>query len=270
MGGEPASCRCEEPHRARRRAFTLIELLVVVAIIALLMAILMPALQRIKEQAKAVACQANLRQWALYFSMYTQDNNGYFHRGWNIGSETHTSWMTALRPYYVDHREICCCPTATTPYGQAGRPAFSAWENFYNEYGSYGINIWVTNPEPGKEGGKPADNYWRHPDATGVAGVPLFLDDLWWDTRPHHTDEPPQHEGQVDDWTTNAMKMFCIQRHNGFVSGAFVDFSTRKVGLKELWALKWHRAFNSKGPWTKAGAVQPGDWPEWMRHFKDY
>ena len=38
----------------------------------------------------------------------------------------------------------------------------------------------------------------------------------------------------------------------------------------ELWTLKWHRNFDTTGPWTKAGGVQPADWPEWMRRFKDY
>jgi hypothetical protein len=42
------------------------------------------------------------------------------------------------------------------------------------------------------------------------------------------------------------------------------------VGLKELWTLKWHRSFNTAGPWTKAGGVSPEDWPEWIRPFKDY
>jgi len=44
----------------------------------------------------------------------------------------------------------------------------------------------------------------------------------------------------------------------------------RTVGLKELWTLKWHREFDTAGPWTKAGGVLPGDWPEWLRKFKDY
>ena len=43
-----------------------------------------------------------------------------------------------------------------------------------------------------------------------------------------------------------------------------------RVGLKELWTLKWHRDYDTSGPWTKAGGVQPEDWPEWMRGFRDY
>ena len=63
---------------SNRRGFTLIELLVVIAIIALLMAILMPALQRVKNQAQKVSCQARLKQWGLIFKLYTDDHDGYF------------------------------------------------------------------------------------------------------------------------------------------------------------------------------------------------
>jgi prepilin-type processing-associated H-X9-DG protein len=62
----------------------------------------------------------------------------------------------------------------------------------------------------------------------------------------------------------------CINRHDGGVNSLFLDWSVRKVGLKELWKLKWHKEFNTNGPWTIAGGVKPEDWPEWMRKFKDY
>jgi len=66
------------------------------------------------------------------------------------------------------------------------------------------------------------------------------------------------------------MKHFCIDRHNGFINHLFLDWSVRPVGLKELWTFKWHREFDVRGPWTKAGGIQTADWPEWMRKFKDY
>jgi prepilin-type N-terminal cleavage/methylation domain-containing protein len=53
-----------------RRGFTLIELLVVIAIIAVLMAILLPALNRVKEQGKRAVCLSNLRQLTMAWIMY--------------------------------------------------------------------------------------------------------------------------------------------------------------------------------------------------------
>jgi prepilin-type N-terminal cleavage/methylation domain-containing protein len=90
------------------RAFTLVELLVVIAIIALLMSILMPALGRVRKQAKTVICQSNLKQLGNAFEMYAGDNDGYFQEGWgglpvciedNVGSHW---WMQAVKPYYQD------------------------------------------------------------------------------------------------------------------------------------------------------------------------
>ena len=59
-----------------RKAFTLIELLVVIAIIAILMAILMPALNRAREQGKRAACLSNVKQMTLAWILYADDNDG--------------------------------------------------------------------------------------------------------------------------------------------------------------------------------------------------
>jgi len=66
--------------RRKNGAFTLVELLVVIGIIALLIALLLPALGRSREQAKQVACLSNLRQLGMAMTLYCQENNGWFPR----------------------------------------------------------------------------------------------------------------------------------------------------------------------------------------------
>lgn len=66
----------------RRNGFTLIELLVVIAVIAILMAILMPALKIAREQARGINCLANQRSLAQAYIMYADENNGTICGGW--------------------------------------------------------------------------------------------------------------------------------------------------------------------------------------------
>ena len=82
----------------RRNGFTLIELLVVIAIIALLMGILMPALQRVRKQAGVTVCQSNMHQWSLCFAMYMGDNDGLFS---DYREARKGFWMRSFKDYYI-------------------------------------------------------------------------------------------------------------------------------------------------------------------------
>jgi prepilin-type N-terminal cleavage/methylation domain-containing protein len=77
----------------RRRAFTLIELLVVIAIIAILMAILMPALNAVKEQARSINCRSNIRTLVLSWIMYKDDYDGKLVSGNTPGPSGTPAWV---------------------------------------------------------------------------------------------------------------------------------------------------------------------------------
>ena len=265
-------------------AFTLIELLVVIAIIALLMAILMPALNRVKKQAKAVACKMNLHQWGLAFTMYTGDNDGYFYSGWLNGSSTGAGvgewWRESMRPLSKDEK-MWLCPMASEhhalTWGRALEP-FDAWQTpapHGYDVGSYTPNGWMCNPKPGLSAlwsRSPIDWHWRTANVRYASNVPVFTAGWWVDAWPRHTDGPAAYGGSAPVSGTNKdeMQFACVNRHAGMQNCLFADWSVRRVGLKELWTLKWHRAFKTAGVWTQAGGVQPEDWPDWMRGFKEY
>jgi prepilin-type N-terminal cleavage/methylation domain-containing protein/prepilin-type processing-associated H-X9-DG protein len=81
----------------RTRAFTLIELLVVIAVIAILAALLLPVISRVKASAQAVECRNNLRQWGIATQLYTADNHDYLPKDGAIdGSSTNEAWYIDL------------------------------------------------------------------------------------------------------------------------------------------------------------------------------
>jgi prepilin-type N-terminal cleavage/methylation domain-containing protein/prepilin-type processing-associated H-X9-DG protein len=256
----------------KKRAFTLIELLVVIAIIALLMSILMPALTKARKQAKLVLCQSNLKQWGIILSAYVDNNDGYFHQGWGLSEPASNWWMDAMRSYYKNVNDIRCCPVAANLKKTVadGHVNFGVWEG-WGDYGSYGINGWVENTDAAVEGTNPAWR-WRTPNVKGAVNIPLFMDAPWIDAWPHHADFPPARDNMpwADSDPYRGMGRFCKNRHEGYINCLFLDFSVKKIGLKQMWTLKWNRQFDTCGSWTQCGGVQPSKWPQWMRGFKDY
>jgi prepilin-type N-terminal cleavage/methylation domain-containing protein len=271
----------------KRSGFTLIELLVVIAIIALLMAILMPALQRVRKQAQTISCLALLRQWGNFVLMYAEDNGGDFMEGFDGGKGgSNNRWCKAMSDYHKFNSDLSCCPAATKEWENIDGSdnnlrgtyfgATTAWG--YTQQsgwalplkGSYGINGWCNNPVPGEShDGKPEEYHWRSPNVKEAGYVPLFVGAQRYNVWPEEIDTPPNSNGQ--DWSGQGhMARVCLDRHKGFINGLFLDWSARKIGLKELWTLKWHRNFNIAGPYTLGGGAIASDWPVWLRNHKDY
>jgi len=278
----------------RRSSFTLIELLVVIAIVTLLVSLLVPAVQRSRKQARAVVCRAHLKQWGTALALYVEDHEGKI--PCDMGP---LPGLSLLRGLHVDERSdpnahrryhgvrtegIACCPMATRTTGERAYAAsfngqlylevnaggtFLAWEITRPApafRGSYGVNRNLFSPLF-NVGSSPA-LFMRDADTFSLQrgnSMPVMFDAGNPSTGLSSADSSPP-EIEPSGMGGGA----CINRHNGTINGLFLDWSVRPIGLKELWTLKWSPAFDTAGKWTKAGGVQPDDWPLWMRRFKDY
>ena len=233
-----------------------------------------------RRRAKQAVCLSNLHKWGVMFHSYTQDHDGHFNPGWDVGEKT--LWMNALRPYYAGCNQLCLCPEATRevkgPDDFNTRCANIAWWRFIDlpeggeirDSGSYSINSW-TNYMTRDRGWQLERFFWKNVNAIrGKNDIPVFADATWHDAWPSDYDTPPRLPCYSSVGTADEMTHFCIDRHNGGINSLFMDWSARKIGLKQFWTLTWHREFNTAGSWTQAGGARPTDWPQWMKNFKDY
>lgn len=271
----------------KRKAFTLIELLVVIAIIALLLAILMPALGKVKEKGREIVCRSNLRTWMYSFTLYNNDYGDRFWPGFDSTSSTTSLWwMHVLRPYFADIDEVRCCPTATKVqynYNGSNGPGYGKrpfmawgilkdggfWSNVDGDYGSYLANGWLEDKWRIPAYKSVEGDFWRRSSAIKQPSkVPFMTEGQHMDAWPQPSDAPPS--ARDVSWGSTQFARFLQDRHGGSQSMLFADGSAVAVGLKELWTLKWHRNYDTQGKWTSAGGVQYSDWPEWMQGMKDF
>ena len=262
--------------QGRKRAFTMTELLVVMATVTSLAAMLWPAIQQAGRHARAVACQGQLRQWGLGFTAFLDE---YDNPVIDAGSDV---WETFWRRYCDRRKGLFLCPMATRHEVNTDDPAcvvreaagfgvgskFTAWKlsirtpttpghgPLLGSYGMNGTGLILLDQRVSKG---------RRVDRTNV---PVFLDGASFDAWVQSSDPPPAFDGQLVAYSD--IKSWCIDRHAGGTNSLFLDWSVRKVGLKELWTLEWSPLFDRRGPWTRAGGVRPENWPQWMRSFKDY
>ncbi|MFI4911652.1 MAG: type II secretion system protein [Sedimentisphaeraceae bacterium JB056] len=255
----------------KKNGFTLIELLVVISIIAVLMAIMMPALSKAREAGKRVVCGSRLKQLEMAHTLYVQD------RGAFMSYDIDQIFITTLAPYLSDMDEIRFCPVANKVRYQSdwlwsGNTDFihgstnSAWRwqasattasNRKPEEGSFGMNVYLFNTQGGDErypgGYNPATmistpfptSWWKRPEnISNPYEVGVFADCVYVAFAPQNNNPIPS-EVEVGE-NNNGIGRLCMDRHNMKVNIVFADGHCEPVKLSDLWSLQWSRTWEKK------------------------
>ena len=258
---------------AGRGAFTLIELLVVIAIIAVLAALLLPALARAKDKGRAITCISNLHQWGVQWNIYAGDNADSFPTGANpdgtIDQNARAAWFNALQLSASQRAQIVTCPVAAvsnvlaTVAGQNGFggltsafvfPTPSGTQDQYEngELGSYGANLWIYRCQVPEIQGRLQANHWGKLQASTLpAQTPLMADSMWRGGGPWYGAGPSTWAASAEPGVSsgvagNEMEHFTVPRHgsNKRTQVVFFDGSASAMKVKGLWALQWHKTWN--------------------------
>lgn len=259
----------------REKGFTLIELLVVIAIIALLLAVIMPALKLAKEQARKIICKSQLSQLGKAVELYEMQHD---YRRFVIRPNVDDYWMGQLAPYvgsehYAEEYrlgkeiELLLCPSApygkfeadpTGPYanpsGQYGTAhAPWSWERSTGKstIGSYTINGWVGLDSYYEDNPLYAPYLFKN-WMNMSPNVPLFGDGTWTISWPRGTDYAPlslQGSTAVElPGDLHNMRRFCMDRHNRQINLIFRDLHADTVKLEDLWTLSWSKGYKVPNP----------------------
>ncbi len=126
------------------KGFTLVELLVVIAIIAILMAILLPALTLVREKARLTACMSNMGQIYLGFQTYANENGGICPPAW-VGrvetiSQPNILWFLYWESKHLDTPEASRCPSDTFYYRGSGLDLIQSY-SYWFENGIYKVTL---------------------------------------------------------------------------------------------------------------------------------